>query len=131
MRAFITAFAAVLSAVAVYAATVTLAWDPNMEPDIGGYRLYWGQHTPPPLGYATNGSAGTPYWTYYQPPVGPFPFVTNCGAATNWTLDVEPGPLYAFYVTCYNTSGLESLPSNVVEWQSPDGKPPTPTLNLR
>jgi hypothetical protein len=75
-------------------ASVTLAWDPNSEPDVAGYRLYYG----------TNG----------------FGTVVNCGNVTNYSIsDLLPGHTYSFYATCYNTSGLESEPSNVVEYTVP------------
>ncbi len=92
------------------AAQVTLAWDPNSEPDVAGYRLYYG-------------SAG-----------GEFGTVINTGNVTNFTAaDLAPGSTYAFYVTCYNTSGLESEPSNVVEYVVPpigDGGPEVSSLRV-
>ena len=79
-----------------YGASVTLAWDPNTEPDIAGYKLYYGS------------------------PVGTYSEVVNVGNTTNTTVDtLVSGNTYAFYVTCYNTSGLESEPSNVVEYSVP------------
>ncbi len=87
------------------AASVTLAWDPNQEPDVAGYRLYYGT------------------------PAGTFDTVVNTGNVTNHTVvDLHPGATYSFYVTCYNTSGLESEPSNVVEYTVPSSginQPPT------
>lgn len=78
------------------AADVTLAWDPNTEPDIAGYRLYYGT------------------------PIGTYSSVVNVGNHTNTTVvDLQTGLTYAFYVTCYNTSGLESEPSNVVQYTVP------------
>ena len=29
----------------IYAAEITLAWDQNSEPDIAGYRIYYGQES--------------------------------------------------------------------------------------
>lgn len=92
------------------AAQVTLAWDPNSEPDVAGYRLYYGS------------------------PGGEFGTVINTGNVTNFTAgDLVPGSTYAFYVTCYNTSGLESEPSNVVEYLVPpigDGGPEVSSLRV-
>lgn len=89
---------------AAYAGTVTLAWDPNTETNIAGYRLYFG----------TNG----------------FQNMVDCGNVTNRIIEnLRPGR-WSFYATCYNTSGLESEPSNIVEWQSIGDQPSTPT-NLR
>ena len=77
-------------------ASVTLAWDPNTEPDIAGYKIYYGT------------------------PVGNYTEVVNCGNTTNTTIQgLFSGMTYAFYATCYNTSGLESEPSNVVEYEVP------------
>lgn len=93
-----------LCAGALRAASVTLAWDPNPETDVSGYRVYYG----------TNG----------------FATVVNCGNVTNRTIvDLGPGT-WSFYVTCYNTAGLESEPSQVVQWRA--GAPPSsPTVRLR
>ena len=84
-------------------ASVTLAWDANTEPDIAGYRMYFGS------------------------PVGSYSEIVNCGNVTNLTIEtLIPGNTYAFYVTCYNTSGLESEPSNVVQYTVPINKPASP-----
>ena len=85
------------------AATITLAWDPNFEPDIAGYRLHYGT------------------------PVGNFTSVVDVGLSTIAAApDLVAGLSYAFYVTCYNLSGLESEPSNLVEYTvPPDPDPPT------
>lgn len=88
------------------AAQVTLAWDPNAEPDVAGYRLYYG-------------AGGDEFST-----------VLNTGNVTNYTVaDLEPGVTYAFYVTCYNTSGLESEPSNVVEYAVPESGDGAPAVS--
>jgi len=90
-----------LATLVAQSASVTLAWDPNTEPDVAGYRLYYG--------------------------INGFGTVVNCGNVTNQSvLDLQPGRMYSFYVTCYNTSGLESEPSNVVEYVVPGG-PERPT----
>jgi hypothetical protein len=73
---------------------VTLAWDANVEPDVAGYRLYWGP--------------------------GNFATVTPAGNATSIVVTLPSRSVaYAFYVTCFNTAGLESEPSNVVEYTAP------------
>jgi hypothetical protein len=68
---------------------VTLAWDPNSEPDLAGYRIYYGTTE------LTN--------------------VANCGNVTQFPMKLGRG-VWTFYATAYNTSGLESEPSNMVSW---------------
>jgi len=83
-----------------HAATVMLAWDPNPEPDVAGYRIYYGS------------------------PPGNYTVVKDCGNVTNTVIEaLEPGRTYAFYATCYNTSALESEPSNVVTYTVPAPRP--------
>jgi len=100
---------AVSTAVAAANTAVVLAWDPNKEPDVAGYRLFYG----------TNG----------------FTTVVNCGNVTNYAVgNLVIGPTYSFYITCYNTSGLESEPSNIVTYTVPPvlDSPATPeSLNVR
>jgi hypothetical protein len=84
---------------------VTLAWDPNGEADLGGYRVRYGQ---------TSGS--------YTQSVD----VGNVTTAT--LLDLQPGVTYYIVVTAYNTAGLESLPSNEVSFTTPSNQPPVVTL---
>ncbi len=78
------------------AATVTLAWDPSTDPEVTGYRLYCA-HLPE---------------TEFQ--------VFEVGGETAFTIpDLVEGETYAFYVTCYNTVGLESEPSNTIDYTVP------------
>ena len=78
---------------------VSLAWDPNTESDVAGYRIH----------------SGTASGSYTRPTldvgkVNVFS-VTNLSATTT----------YFFVVTAYDRAGNESLPSNEVAVQ------PTPT----
>ena len=78
--------------------SVTLAWDANQEPDLAGYRLY----------YATYGAQSA----YVEVPVSSQPKVT---------LDsLTAASTYTFYVTAYNTAGLESDPSETITYTTPD-----------
>jgi fibronectin type 3 domain-containing protein len=105
VKALLSLIGALLVCGSAGAAQVTLAWDPNKEPDVAGYRIYYG----------TNG----------------FGTVVNAGNVTNLTIvDLVPGGKYSFYATCYNTSGLESEPSNVVEYTVPYPSPAAP-VDLR
>jgi hypothetical protein len=77
------------------AKALTLAWDRNREPDIAGYKLYYGQ---------TN-SATT---------------ILNVGNSTNITVNnLGAGKTYYFYVTAYNTASLESSPSQRINYTVP------------
>ena len=76
--------------------TVTLAWDPNTEDDLVGYRLYYGFSSGD---YAVTNDVGN---------------VTNASV----TLPVE-GKTYYFAVMAYNSLGLESGPSNEVPYAAP------------
>jgi hypothetical protein len=74
------------------ARALTLAWDRNKEPNIAGYRLYYGE---------TN-SAAT------KLDVG-----NSTSAAVN---NLTAGKTYYFYVTAYNTAALESNPSQRITY---------------
>jgi uncharacterized protein (TIGR02597 family) len=74
---------------------VTLAWDPNSEPDIAGYRIYYGV-----LGLS-----------FHRIDVGN---VTSYSIKT-----LTHGFSYRFHVTAYNTQGLESVPSPEVQYIAP------------
>jgi hypothetical protein len=89
---------------------LTVAWDPNSEPDLAGYKLYWG----PRSGYHTN--------------------KIDVGNVTNYTI-ANTNFIFMktnyFVVTAYNTSGLESIPSNEIFWVRTNTVAPTKTENLR
>lgn len=75
--------------------TVKVAWDPNPETNIAGYRVY----------YLPEGSGQV---------------VLDVGNVTKTdTIEVEGGVHHEFYVTAYNTFGLESDPSETLEYTPP------------
>ena len=74
--------------------TVTLAWDANTEPDLAGYKVYWGRSS----GHYDN---------------TPVPTVAPSANPTFITPALPNGTWY-FAVTAYNTAGLESGYSNEV-----------------
>jgi len=75
---------------------VTLAWDPNTEPDLAGYNFYWA--------YTSRDYA----------------FSTDVGNFTEYTVtDLIPGITYYFAVTAYDTEGLESDYSDEVVYTIP------------
>jgi type IV pilus assembly protein PilY1 len=64
---------------------VTLAWDPNTEPDLAGYIIYYGHESRNYL------------------------YFINVGNQLSCTIaDLQPGETYYFSATAYNTSGAES-----------------------
>jgi fibronectin type 3 domain-containing protein len=70
---------------------VTLTWDASMDPDLDGYRVYYGTVS---KGYDVSTDVGN--WT-------------SCTIAS-----LEHGETYYFAVTAYNTEGSESGYSNEV-----------------
>lgn len=106
MKKILIVWLMLLTAITTLAYSVTLAWDPNTEPDIAGYRMYYGTES------------------------GVYTQIINVGNVTNYTVtNLNVGPIYYFAVTCYNTSGLESEFSNEVSFGYPVPVP-IPT-NLR
>ncbi len=103
---FLTSFliAAAWSLTIREASSVTLAWDPNPEPDIAGYILHYG---------TSSGSYSN------SVNVGNVTTNTVAGLAVNVT--------YFFAVTAYNASGLESDFSNEVSY-TVDLVPPTVSI---
>ena len=74
-----------------YSAQITLAWDGSMEPDLGGYKVYYG-------------TASRDY-----------DYSLNVGNWTSCTIaSLQQGETYYFAVTAYNTEGSESGYSNEV-----------------
>src|SRR2546428_12525071 len=84
------------------AAQVTLALDPNTEPDLAGYKLYYGTSS------------------------GSYQFSVDVGNVTSYTLSgLLEGRIYYFVVTAHNLSLAESGFSNEVNKAIPDVTPPT------
>ena len=89
-----------LGAAQAEAQSVTLAWDPNSEPDLGGYLI----------GY------GTVPGQDHQ--------LIDVGASTMWTLHgFAEGTTYYFRVYAYSTSGLRSTPSADIQTTIAGGVP--------
>src|SRR5256712_13296016 len=87
------------------AAQVTLAWDPNTETDLSGYKLYYG------------------------PASGSYPSSVDVGNLTSYTLSgLLEGRIYYFAVTACNLSLGESGFSNEVSKALADVTPPTVSL---
>jgi predicted phage tail protein len=77
-------------------AEVTLAWDPNSEADLSGYRIHYGTSS------------------------GSYTSVRDVGNELTCTVTgLTAGETYYFAATAYNTSGLESGYSNEVVYTVP------------
>lgn len=75
----------------VQTTTVTLVWDANPEPDIAGYRVYYGGSS---RAYTRTAKVTVP----------------------KARVSVRSDRTTYFAVTAYNTAGAESLPSAEVRW---------------
>jgi hypothetical protein len=91
--------------------TATVAWDPNQEPDLAGYKVYW----------------GTEPGNYTQ--------VQEVGTVTHAVITgLTEGVTHYFTVTAYNTLGIESAPAQEIaftpksgprlSWEMPSGTAP-------
>jgi hypothetical protein len=90
-----------------FAESASFIWLPNSEPDVAGYRIYYGNDN-----------------TFNE--------MVDVGNVTRATIqNLIPGNTYRFYATCYNTSGLESDPSDIVTVDIPPMQPPTRPRSLR
>lgn len=78
------------------AGSVTLQWDPNSEPDIAGYRAYYGTA---PRSYSTMIDVGN--------------------MTTTVISNLSGGAVYYLAVTAYNTATVESAFSNEVQYAVP------------
>jgi hypothetical protein len=83
----------------VYAYEVTLAWDPNDEPDLAGYNVYVNQVGPGP--------------PYYQLDTVSLDEIEP-GAPLYTASELNPEKYYCFVVTAYDSEGNESGFSNEV-----------------
>ena len=89
---FISVFFILLFASLSYAREITLTWDPNSEPDLDHYVVYWGVD---PGDYTVNSG--------------------DIGLVNEYSVQIpDDGQVYFFAVTAVNDSGLESGFSNEV-----------------
>jgi chitinase len=81
---------------AAYAASVNLGWDPNTEPQLAGYKVYWGTSS------------------------GNYTTSKNVGNTTFCTITgLDEGKTYYFAATAYDGDGIESDYSNQVTYTVP------------
>ena len=84
--------------------SVTLAWAPNSEPDVIGYRLRWG------------------------PDSGNYTMTLDVGNTTTATVSLAEVGDYFIVVTAINNASLESLPSNEVVYTVEPNEAPAVSL---
>lgn len=84
------------------AASVTLKWDINSEPDLAGYKLYYKTDSKSVMFNGKGAAQGD----------SPIVIKGNIGVITVSGLDANCS--YYFAVTAYNTAGIESSYSNIV-----------------
>jgi hypothetical protein len=95
LLAFVIA-SAMANTLMLHAIEIRLAWDPNTEPEVVGYRIHYGE-----LPGALDQRA-------------------DAGNATTVIIgNLSPGKTYAFHATAYSTFGLESDPSQAVLYTVP------------
>jgi len=75
---------------------ITLEWNPNTEPDLAGYRIYYGLNS------------------------GSYNSIIDVGNLTAFTIiGLEPGQTYYIAATAYNETGMESDYSEEVIYEIP------------
>jgi hypothetical protein len=93
-----------LSVQNVHGADVTLAWDPNPEANLKGYRVYYGSAS------------------------GNYTFMVDAGNCTSLTISgLEAGKTYYFAATAYGPAGEESGMSHELRYGTP--RPDSPFLS--
>ncbi len=76
---------------AAWAASLDLQWDPNTEPELAGYKIYWGTSS------------------------GNYTFSKDVGKSTTCTIsELDEGKTYYFAATAYDDQNIESDYSNQV-----------------
>ena len=91
---------------AIAGSNVTLAWDANTEPDLAGYKLFWGDAT------------------------GVYTQSIDVNNVITHTVENLPDGTYYFAVIAYDDSANESGYSNEVNQALEDLAPPASTKNL-
>jgi predicted ester cyclase len=107
---------------AVFAESLSMAWDANTENDLAGYQIYY-----------TTASQDSPYTgTGIDQGASPITVPLNSLAATNTPSiqlsGLSAGQTYFFTITAYNTSDVESDFSNIVSYDVPKPPPVLHTL---
>ena len=109
MKKLFTILAILAIAGIAQAATVQVTWNPNTEPDLAGYKIYYG---------TASGVYGDPI---------------DVGNVTGHVMEITPqhGATYYFALTAYDTSGNESGYSDEASCFVPDGRAPEKPTGLK
>ncbi len=101
---------------------VTLQWDPNSEPDLDGYKVYYKSDPSGAYNVCTDAENGK------SPITVPIEDLADSNNPEYTLTGLTDGVPYFFVVTAYDTEGLESEYSNEVTTSAPTPSPePTPT----
>ena len=91
----------IFSSVVAHSAQVTLAWDPNTEQNLAGYKLYYGFES------------------------GNYVYSIDVGNQPSYSIsDLEPNRLHYFAATAYDNNGNESDFSEEITYLTPSGNMP-------
>jgi hypothetical protein len=86
-----------------FSATVTVAWDPNPEPTVAGYNMYYGTSS------------------------GRYTSSVDVGSATRCAISaLQEGVTYYLAVTAYDSAGNQSGYSDEIVYSVPSGADPAP-----
>jgi hypothetical protein len=133
MRRLSAASLLLLSACASFASqlSVVLEWDPNPEPDLGGYYVYYREHSGNVEGEQTFAASSGPSLQRLD-------VLLETSVRVS---DLKPNTEYVFFVVAYNLAGLLSLPSEEVTHRTGEvanplrlvvqSSPGSPSLSLR
>jgi len=102
-----------------YAMNVTLQWDPNTEPNLAGYKIYYDTDSGAPYNPAVGDRAT-------NNPDGP-PIVLGSDTTEITLAGLSDGKVYFFSITAFDDQGQESDYSNEV---TTDNSPPGKVTNL-
>ncbi len=116
IQLFILAFILIYAHTVFATTNVNLAWNPNSESDLAGYKIYYGNSSG---NYNTNIDVGN-QTSYSITPEG-----TGEGSLTN--IGLIEGQIYYFALTAYDTSDNESGYSTEAVYTVPNIPPSNPS----
>ncbi|NWF73964.1 MAG: hypothetical protein HXY51_13110, partial [Nitrospirae bacterium] len=113
---FVIVFASLSGLGEALAFDVTLAWDPNAERDLAGYKVYYGTAPGGPYNGSGSGDGASPILV----PISRLAIA----ARPEFTIRGLPDGTYYFVATAYNRAGLESAYSNEARTQASNPQAP-------